>query len=222
MAAWAQWVWSSTHWCWECSTLSTGGAELAPSGEWALRWRDWSALAYMEPQWRLFRRSGTRELKTQFFYLSFFLCLLFKCFASRHPSSCVSPDARGWSLYLTQLGGFVSRQRWFSWKSWKLGYSRHYIAVFTHLKVRALMSLGENFLFFRKKYFWEKNISDKRIFWKKYFKIKNISEKKIKNILIIFFERKILRVESCRAYTHVHRRGKGAVSVMKTHQEIAY
>jgi hypothetical protein len=36
----------NTHWCWECSTLSTGGAQLAPYGEWALRWRDWSPYAY--------------------------------------------------------------------------------------------------------------------------------------------------------------------------------
>ena len=41
-----QWVWSSTHWCWERSTLSTGGAKLAPYGEGALRWRDCSPYAY--------------------------------------------------------------------------------------------------------------------------------------------------------------------------------
>jgi hypothetical protein len=88
--------------------------------------------------------------KVKFIFISFNFIVWFLEFV---PVSGVSPDARGWSLYLTQLGGFVSRQRWFSSKRRKLGYSRHYIAVFTHLKVRATLFWRENFIFFRKKYF---------------------------------------------------------------------
>jgi hypothetical protein len=43
------------------------------------------------------------------------------------------------------------------------------------------------------------------IFEKKKFLEKNILKKILKKILKIFFERKIHRVESGRAYTHVHR-----------------
>jgi hypothetical protein len=103
----------------------------------------------------------------------------------RHPPSCVSPDARGCTLYLTQLGGFVSRQRQFFLKREKLGYSRHYIAVFTHLKVRALLLLGE-FLFFKRKIFLKKVIYEKELFLKK----KNFQNKIILKKIIFIFRKK--------------------------------
>jgi hypothetical protein len=121
------------------------------------------------------------------------ICIIqIDCYASSNPASCVSPDARGWSLYLTQLGGFVSRQRSFLRKEGDLAYLILQIAVSTYLKVWALLSWRENKKFL-KKYSWKK-------FWKKF----------LKKILKIFFERKIHRVESGRAYTHVHRPWSGA------------
>jgi hypothetical protein len=39
--------------------------------------------------------------------------LFYVCYIPLVPPSCVSPDARGCTLYMTQLGGFVSRQRSF-------------------------------------------------------------------------------------------------------------
>jgi len=58
-------VWSSTHWCWECSTLSTGSTQLAPNDEWALRWRDWSAFAYIG----VARRSMTKRRHVSFEFI---------------------------------------------------------------------------------------------------------------------------------------------------------
>ncbi len=63
--------------------------------------------------------SGWLKQQLIYFYLS-----LNCCFSLRKlvPVSGVSPDARGWSLYLTQLGGFVSRQRQFLWNFKEIGY----------------------------------------------------------------------------------------------------
>jgi hypothetical protein len=201
MAAWAQWVCSPTLTDVESAQHSQRAVRSSPhtgSGLSGVRVR--SAYAYGEPQWRLTKESFSSRWVIEMEII--FSSLLFTfSYNYWHPSSCVSPDARGWSLYLTQLGGFVSRQRWFSWKSWKLGYSRHYIAVYTHLKVRALLSLGEIFFFLEKNILDKNHYSEKKIFLRK----KYFWEKIFKNILKIFFARKIPRVESCRAYTHVHR-----------------
>jgi hypothetical protein len=75
----------------------------------------------------------------------------------------------------------------FSSKRRDLTYLILYIAVLTHLIVRASLSWRENKKFL-KKYSWKK-----------------VLKKILKKILKIFFERKIHRVESGRAYTHVHR-----------------
>ncbi len=76
----------------------------------------------------------------------------------------------------------------FSSKRRKLGYFVLYMPLLGPLGVRAILSWRENKIFLKKKS-WKK-IIEKKYFWKK---------------LFLFFERKILRVESGRAITHVHR-----------------
>jgi hypothetical protein len=158
MAAWAQWVWSSTHWCWECSTLSTGGAKLAPYGEWALRWRDWSPYAY-----------GSRhnaELKTRkmnfFRSIIFWVFSMFTCPTFRGQPRCTwviaLPDSTRRLCLATKV--FSSKRR-------KLTYLILYIAVLTHLIVRASLFWERDF------YFWKKRNSWKKCFWqRKYFQRK--------------------------------------------------
>jgi hypothetical protein len=75
---------------------------------------------------------------------------------------------------------------------------RLFVRVYSRINV--VISKGE-FLKILEKSFFEKKS------WKIIFEKKSFLKK-----IILFFERKILRVESGRAYTHVHRRGKGAVS----------
>ncbi len=79
----------------------------------------------------------------------------------------------------------LSRDKGFFLKREKLGYFALHMPLLGPLGVRAALSWRENFIFEKKEILDKKNIFEKKIF--------------------LFFERKILRVESCRAYTHVHR-----------------
>ncbi len=115
---------------------------------------------------RILRRQ--RHKKWNLFIVHF-LCFVLPI--SLVPVSCVSPDARGWSLYLTQLGGFVSRQRWFSWKSRKLGYFALHMPVLGSLRVRAMTNIKKIF------FFLEKNISEKKNILRKKYSEKNTEKK---------------------------------------------
>ena len=87
--------------CWERSTLSTGGAKLAPSGERSLRWRGWSALAYMEPQWR-----PNNECKRNCFSTNNLFCVHW-CLAPPHISETMHVSVR--STWLNS--GALSRDK---------------------------------------------------------------------------------------------------------------
>ncbi len=115
--------------------------------------------------------------KTNFYLLKFSL-IVFLFLLWFGPTSRVSPDARGWSLYLTQLGGFV-------W--WRRPV---YIVVNTiYSRFNPLNSKG--FLLRIESPILKKNLFKR---WK-YFQRK----------IFLFFIRKIQRVEPGRAYTHMHR-----------------
>jgi hypothetical protein len=87
---------------------------------------------------------------------------------SSNPSSCVSPDARGCTLYLTQLGGFVLRQRiFFEKKKIKLFDTVNSRIYVLECMGAFVLKENKNFLkkiFLKKIFFKNKNIFKENIF----------------------------------------------------------